>query len=160
MKFGILQPKASEPVEGCLLLLQVPRTNDKKALAAEQMLASLHGLLTLPAVSTFSGPVRERISFEIAVVNKRIGFYVWVPKYLKDFVAEQIYAQYPSVQISEVEDYSQPSQDHQTILATDLQMTSNDVLPIKTPLPGTSTTACVLIFASTRTEFLGLMLKR
>ena len=132
MKFGILQPKASEPVEGCLLLLQVPRTNDKKALAAEQMLASLHGLLTLPAVSTFSGPVRERISFEIAVVNKRIGFYVWVPKYLKDFVAEQIYAQYPSVQISEVEDYSQPSQDHQTILATDLQMTSNDVLPIKT----------------------------
>lgn len=132
MKFGILQPKASEPVEGCLLLLQVPRTNDKKALAAEQMLASLHGLLTLPAVSTFSGPVRERISFEIAVVNKRIGFYVWVPKYLKDFVAEQIYAQYPSVQISEVEDYSQPSQDHQTILTTDLQMTSNDVLPIKT----------------------------
>ena len=79
MRFPSLQPPKSGPVEGCLLLLQVPRTNDKKALAAEQMLASLHGLLTTPSTSPFSDAVRERISFEIAVINKRIGFYVWLP---------------------------------------------------------------------------------
>ena len=28
-----------------LLMLEVPRTNDKKELAAEQMLAALHGIL-------------------------------------------------------------------------------------------------------------------
>lgn len=131
MKLNILQPKTTEPQEGCLLLLQVPRTNDKKALAAEQMLASLHGLLTLPTTSPFAQPVRERISFEIAVRDKRIGFYVWVPKYLKDFVAEQVYAQYPSVQISEVEDFTH-ADDRSLILTTDLQLTGSDVLPIKT----------------------------
>lgn len=131
MRFPSLQPPKSGPVEGCLLLLQVPRTNDKKALAAEQMLASLHGLLTVPSTSPFSETVRERISFEIAVVDKRIGFYVWLPVFLKDFVAEQIYAQYPSVQISQIEDYSAHKDEYHTILTTDLEMVSNDVLPIK-----------------------------
>ena len=126
------QQKTTEPQEGCLLLLQVPRTNDKKALAAEQMLASLHGLLTLPATSAWQEAARERISFEIAVINKRIGFYVWMPKYLKDFVAEQIYAQYPTVQISEVEDYTtEGGKQYNTVLATDLQVVASDVLPIK-----------------------------
>lgn len=131
MRFPSLQPPKSGPVEGCLLLLQVPRTNDKKALAAEQMLASLHGLLTTPSTSPFSDAVRERISFEIAVINKRIGFYVWLPSFLKDFVAEQIYAQYPTVQISEIEDYSAPNESFSTTLTTDLEMVANDVLPIK-----------------------------
>ena len=31
--------------EHCLLMLEIPRTNDKKELAAEQMLAALHGIL-------------------------------------------------------------------------------------------------------------------
>lgn len=126
------QQKSESSLESCLLLLQVPRTNDKKALAAEQMLASLHGLLTLPSTSAFSEQVRERISFEIAVIDKRIGFYVWVPKYLKDYVAEQIYAQYPSVQISEVDDYSaDTTKQYPVTLATDLMMETNEVLPIK-----------------------------
>lgn len=126
------QQKSESSLESCLLLLQVPRTNDKKALAAEQMLASLHGLLTLPSISAFSEQVRERISFEIAVIDKRIGFYVWVPKYLKDYVAEQIYAQYPSVQISEVDDYSaDTTKQYPVTLATDLMMETNEVLPIK-----------------------------
>jgi hypothetical protein len=64
---------------GVVLLLQVPRTNDKKELAAEQMFASLHGLLTMPSNGLFSNARRERVSFEIAVLKKRIGFYVWTP---------------------------------------------------------------------------------
>lgn len=121
---------------GVVLLLQVPRTNEKKELAAEQMFASLHGLLTMPAPggSLFAAKVhRERIGFEIAVRKKRIGFYVWVPQYLKSFVEEQIYAQYPTVQISEVEDYSTDrTVSYQTTLVSEMKMTTNDVLPIKT----------------------------
>jgi hypothetical protein len=99
-----LQEQADE--NGVVLLLQVPRTNDQKELAAEQMFASLHGLLTLPSQKRFQNTTRERLSFEIAVLKKRIGFYVWVPEYLKSFVEEQIYAQYPNCQISEVPDYA------------------------------------------------------
>lgn len=130
---------------GVLLLLQVPRTNDKKELAAEQMFASLQGLLTIPLTggnifsSLKGGNVRrERIGMEIAVLDRRIGFYVWVPTYLKSFVEEQVYAQYPTVQISEVPDYageeagSDPARQFKTTLATEMKLTNNDVLPIKT----------------------------
>jgi len=122
---------------GVVLLLQVPRTNEKKELAAEQMYASLHGLLTIPlaAAGLFSGPKvkRERISMEIAVRDKRIGFYIWVPNYLKHYVEEQIYAQYPTVQISDVDDYALDESRHYGItIGTEMKMKENDVLPIKT----------------------------
>jgi hypothetical protein len=116
-----------------LLLLQVPRTNDKKELAAEQMFASLHGLLTLPSQRKFLNAAhRVRISFEIAVLEKRIGFYVCVPKYLKDFVEEQIYAQYPNVQISEAPDFSRSDEHPAASLAAEMRLASNEALPIKT----------------------------
>jgi hypothetical protein len=116
-----------------VLLLQVPRTNDKKELAAEQMFASLHGLLVFPAQKLFEGQRRVRVSFEIAVLKRRIGFYVCVPRYLKDFVEEQVYAQYPSVQISEVEDYaSAPAEPASTALVTEMKLAAHNALPIKT----------------------------
>ncbi len=119
--------------ETVLLLLQVPRTNDKKELAAEQMFASLHGLLLFPSQGKFQAPRRVRVSFEIAVLKKRIGFYVCVPEYLKNFVEEQIYAQYPTVQISEVTDYSSAAEDSQArSLLAEMRLVSNDALPIKT----------------------------
>jgi len=127
------QQHTTEVTSGVVLLLQVPRTNEKKELAAEQMFASLHGLLTMPSKGRFRPAERERISFEIAVLKKRIGFYVWVPEYLKSFVEEQIYAQYPTVHISEVEDYVTHGEQHfETVLSTELRLTGNDTLPIKT----------------------------
>src|SRR5438094_4144356 len=118
------QAENGHDTTGVVLLLQVPRTNDKKELAAEQMFASLHGLLTLPTNKFMQPTMRERISFEIAVIGKRIGFYVWVPQYLKSFVEEQIYAQYPSVQISEVPDYTMtPDGGFSTRLVTEMKLT-------------------------------------
>ena len=122
-------------ISGTLLLLQVPRTNDKKELSAEQMFASLHGLLSSQKQSTgfFSETSGEAISFEIAVINKRIGFYVWVPEYLKSYVEEQIYAQYPTVTVTEVADQVQGSGSrHINVLASELKLTGHSALPIKT----------------------------
>ncbi len=119
---------------GVVLLLQVPRTNDKMEMAAEQMFASLHGLLTIPMPGLFHSVLRERVSFEIAVRHKRIGFYVWVPNYLKSYVEEQIYAQYPTVHISQIEDYAayKPDDHFPTQLVAELKFTANNALPIKT----------------------------
>lgn len=127
------EPESSDD-EGVVLLLQVPRTNDKKELAAEQMFASLQGLLVIPAQGFMKPAKRERLSFEIAVRAKRIGFYVWVPRYLKDYVEEQIYAQYPTVHISEVEDYTSPGEQeaYPIQLVTELKFVGNNALPIKT----------------------------
>jgi hypothetical protein len=128
------QPTEAHDDSGVVLLLQVPRTNEKKELAAEQMFASLHGLLTIPVPGLLKNAKRERLSFEIAVREKRIGFYVWVPNYLKSYVEEQIYAQYPTVHISEVEDYAlqREEQQYPIQLVTELKFTGNNALPIKT----------------------------
>jgi len=134
MAFG--KPKhLDSAIPGSVLLLQVPRTNEKKELAAEQMLASLHGLLLSSERGRFGSSVtsRERLSFEIAVQNKRIGFYVWVPDNLKNFVEEQIYAQYSDVYITEVSDYTLADAAHATTqLTAELNLTAHEALPIKT----------------------------
>jgi hypothetical protein len=139
MKFNpsnIVNPANPEPHsmddEMVLLLLQVPRTNDKKELAAEQMFASLHGLLVFPSKKRFQAARRVPISFEVAVQKRRIGFYVCVPQYLKGFVEEQIYAQYPSVQISEVTDFSRAEPSPQAMLGAELKLINNQALPVKT----------------------------
>ena len=123
-------PKLDEKV---VLLLQVPRTNDKKELAAEQMFASLHGLLIFPPEKFLDSAKHVSISFEIAVLKKRIGFYVCVQRNLKEFVEEQIYAQYPTVQIREITDYSASAKkSNWSSVGTEMKLSANDALPIKT----------------------------
>jgi len=129
--FSSKKQVASADQAGTVLLLQIPRTNEKKELAAEQMLASLHGLLH-NGKNLFKAAIHERLSFEIAVQNKRIGFYVWVPDYLKSYVEEQVYAQYPDVDISEVPDYTATDTASQMTVAADLKLSSAEPLPIKT----------------------------
>src|SRR5881275_1112402 len=87
-----------------LLMLEVPRTNDKKELAAEQMLAALHGILRPKKEIKLSGTLQEHISLEIVAIAQRIRFYIWTPKHLQAFVEGQIYAQYPTAQIYEQEE--------------------------------------------------------
>ncbi len=114
-----------------LLLLEIPRTNDKKELAAEQMFASLHGILRSKKELRMEGRLQEHISFEIAAIGKRLKFYVWVPKHLQNFVEGQIYAQYPTVQIYEVkDDYSARDIKQEVVHTTELKLKENEVLPI------------------------------
>ncbi len=122
-----------ENAEHNLLVLEIPRTNDKKELAAEQMFASLHGILRDKRELRMSGGLQEHISFEIAAIGKLIRFYVWVPKHLQNFVEGQIYAQYPTVQIREAEeDYTRRQFSHDVIHMAELTLTDNEMLPIKT----------------------------
>lgn len=123
--------ESGEVVPSDLLILEIPKTNDKKELAAEQMFASLHGILR--DKSELKIAAQEHLSFEIASVNGQIRFYVWVPKTLRNFVESQIYAQYPSVQIYEAsEDYVNHEREHLVVYTTEVVPTDSDVLPIKT----------------------------
>ena len=72
-------------VDSVLLMLEIPKTNDKKELAAEQLFASLHGILRDKLELKNSGGVQEHLSFEIASTNGQIRFFVWVPKILQSF---------------------------------------------------------------------------
>ncbi len=120
-------------VDSVLLMLEIPRTNDKKELAAEQLFASLHGILRDKLELKNSGGVQEHLSFEIVSTGGQIRFFVWVPKVLQSFVEGQIYAQYPSVQIYKVkEDYVDKAKKHSVAYSSEIVLTENEVLPIKT----------------------------
>ncbi|MNX34150.1 AAA-like domain protein [compost metagenome] len=119
--------------ESTLLILEIPKANDKSELAAEQLFASLHGILRDKSELKYNAGVQEHLSFEIASVNGQIRFYVWVPKALQSFVEGQIYSQYPTVQIHEAdEDYVTHERDHSVIYTSEISLTSNEMLPIKT----------------------------
>lgn len=120
-------------LEADLLILEIPKTNDKQELAAEQMFASLHGILRDAQELKANGNFQEHLSFEFASVSGQIRFYVWVPKQLRTFVEGQVYSQYPTVQIREAdEDYVAHERDHSVVYTTDITLTENEVLPIKT----------------------------
>ena len=120
-------------VDSVLLMMEIPKDNDKKELAAEQLFASLHGILRDSNELKHSGGVQEHLSFEIASSGNQILFYVWVPKVLQSFVEGQIYSQYPSVQIYRMkEDYVDRREKYPVAYSTEVVLTENDALPIKT----------------------------
>ena len=124
---------AQMDVESDLLILEIPKTNDKQELAAEQLFASLHGILRDRSELKANGGVQEHLSFEIASVNGQIRFYAWVPKPLRSFVESQIYSQYPTVQIRDAEeDYVAHERQHSVVHTAEIVLTDNEVLPIKT----------------------------
>jgi len=120
-------------VDSVLLMLEIPRENDKKELAAEQLFASLHGILRDKQELKNSGGVQEHLSFEIVSTAGQIRFYVWVPKVLQSFVEGQIYSQYPTVQIYKMnEDYVDARSKYPVQYSAQLGLIENEALPIKT----------------------------
>lgn len=116
-----------------LLLVEIPRTNDKKELSAEQMFASLHGILK-PKKSLFKNDYlsQDCISFEISSIGQRIRFYIWTPTHLQAFIEGQVYAQYPTAQITEASsDYAERTITQPVVLTSELVLTDNEALPIK-----------------------------
>ena len=119
--------------ERVVLLLEIPKANEKKELAAEQMFASLHGILRSKRELIKEGHLQEHLSFEFASIGNQIRFYVSVPKQLQNFVEGQIYAQYPTVQIYTLsEDYANREITQPIVHTAEVALTDNEVLPIKT----------------------------
>ena len=120
-------------VESDLLVLEIPKANDKSELAAEQLFASLHGILRDREELRLNHGIQEHLSFEVASVDGQIRFYGWVPKTLRSFVEGQIYSQYPSVQIRKAdEDYVTHESKHSVVYSSEITLTDSEMLPIKT----------------------------
>ncbi|MCK5605591.1 type IV secretion system DNA-binding domain-containing protein [Candidatus Pacearchaeota archaeon] len=94
-------------IESVVLRVAVSKINERGPIVAEQIYSALHGLeKNYGFVDYLFGRPKPRISLEIASVNNLIQFFVWAPRKYKNVIESQIYAQYPDVEISEVDDYS------------------------------------------------------
>jgi len=120
------------------LFISVPKENEKTPQAAEALFAALHGIYRTKGESRGTA-IQDLVSFEIVAQKGSIKFYVFVPNHLKDFVEGQIYAQYPDIEIQEVEDYARVSPGdaseaniNLSYSGTELELNKNYVYPIKT----------------------------
>lgn len=94
-------------MESVVLRVAVSKTNERGPIVAEQIYSALHGLEdNYNFWSYLSGQPKPRISLEIASVNNLIQFFIWTPRKYKNVIESQIYAQYPDVEIEEMEDYA------------------------------------------------------
>src|SRR3989344_6258881 len=112
-----------------LLQVAVPRDNEIKIDAAEQMFASLYSVYK-GGVRTFLQP-QDHFSLEIVAEAEEIRFYVSCPKSLQDLVEKQIHGAYPGGDVKEVEEYNIFSEEGKLAFAS-LKLSSADYYPIKT----------------------------
>ena len=112
-----------------LLQVAVPRDNEIKVDAAEQMFASLYSFYKGGSFS-FLKP-QDHISLEIVALPEQIRFYISCPKSLQDLVEKQIHGAYPGADVREVEEYNIFSEEGKLAFAA-LKLKSASYYPVKT----------------------------
>lgn len=128
-------------LQSVLLQISVPRENEIKIDAAEQLFASLASLHKSGMFSSLKQ--QPHVSFEIVGTPGDIRFYIYVPKKLQDLVEKQINGAYPDADIrpideSKIQQKEYVLGDEYTIFTetgkmayTALQLTKDNYKPIK-----------------------------
>ncbi len=94
-----------------VLSVRVSKDNETGPIVAEQIFSTVHGIAKkLSFWDRLRGYDQDQVSFEVANIGRSIRFFVHFPTKLRNLVEGQIYAQYPNVEIVEVEDYASPSE--------------------------------------------------
>ena len=112
-----------------LMQMAVPRDNEIKIDAAEQMFASLFSIYKSGTFS-FLKP-QEHFSFEIVAQPEEIRFYISCPRSLQDLVEKQVHGAYPGADVREVEEYNIFSEEGKLAFAA-LKLKSSNYYPVKT----------------------------
>ncbi len=116
-------------IDSVLLQVAVPRGNEIKIDAMEQLFASLSTIKKGGFWQKFS--YQPSISFEIVGRPEDIRFYVWVPKKLQDLVEKQIHGAYSDAEIVEVSEYNIFTESGKVAYKA-LQLKKSNFYPIKT----------------------------
>lgn len=116
-------------IESVLLQIAVPRNNEIKTDAMEQMIASLFSVKRGGWKMRFS--IQQTISLEIVAKAEDIKFYVWCNKKLRDLIEKQIHGSYPDAEILEVEEYNIFTEDGKVAYSSQ-QLKKDNHFPIRT----------------------------
>ncbi|MFC1647293.1 type IV secretory system conjugative DNA transfer family protein [Patescibacteria group bacterium] len=127
--FWKYRDKEERSLDFILMQVAVPRDNETKIDAAEQMFSSLssihHG-----GFWSFLKPA-EHLTFEIVAKKEDIRFYVGAPRKLFDLVEKQIHGAYPGAEIKQVEEYNIFSEKGKVKYAA-FKPKNADFMPIRT----------------------------
>ncbi len=96
--------RENSSIDSVLLQVAVPRMNEIKIDAMEQLFSSLYSMKKGGWQQKFS--IQPTISFELVARQEDIKFFVWAPKSLKDLVEKQIHGAYPDAEVIETDEYN------------------------------------------------------
>ena len=120
--------REEKSLDSVLLEVAVPRDNEIKIDAAEQMFAALYSIRKSGWKQKFDIP--ETLSFEIVARKEDIRFFVWCPRKLQDLVEKQIHGAYTDAQVVEVPEYNLFTEDTKVAYAS-LQLRNDVYNPVK-----------------------------
>lgn len=116
-------------IDSVLLQIAVPKGNEIKIDAMEQLFASLYSVKKGGWKQKFG--VQPTISFEIVAKQEDIRFYIWTPKVYMDLIEKQVHGAYPDAEIQEVPEYN-IFPENARVAYKSLQLKKEDYFPIKT----------------------------
>ena len=105
--------REKDSLSSVLLQVSLPRDNEIKIDAAEQLFSSIAALHKTKKLDFFRS--QPHISCEIVGMPGDIRFYINVPKKLKDYVEKQINGSYPDAEIVQVADPSAKQREGNTL---------------------------------------------
>lgn len=111
------------------LLVKLPRENEIKIDAAEQMFSSIYALKN-DGLLAWTKP-EQVISFEIVGLKESIAFYISCPRKIRDLVEKQVYGAYPTADIRETDEVNIFSERGRVAFAS-LHLDRATYFPIKT----------------------------
>ena len=119
-----------------LLEIRIPKLIEKTPKAMELFFTAMYETGSVEYNETYwDGKVRPWFSYEIASFGGDIHFYVWMLAKSRNGFEAQLYAQYPTVEIVEVEDYTKKkvyNPPHNFMWGTYFMLQKPDVYPIMT----------------------------
>lgn len=125
-------------LEWLILEIKLPREIFKSPQAMEVALSGLNQPGEGSLIDKYiKGRVRAWFSLEMVSLGGEVHFFVRTEKKFKNLVESQLYSQYPGVEISEVDDYTQfvpygLERSNWSLFGAELQFTKGDPYPIKT----------------------------
>lgn len=118
------------------LEIKLPKEIFKSPLAAESFVNALHNTSDGSKFAQYwKGEKRPSYSLEIVSIEGTVRFFVWTEDRRKAGVMSALYAQFPGIEVQEVEDYTKGVQfDPKTekMWAGEFKLTKSDAYPIKT----------------------------
>ncbi|MEK7551984.1 MAG: hypothetical protein AAB534_01060 [Patescibacteria group bacterium] len=122
--------------EFILLEIKISKDITKTPLAMEVFLTSIWQSGAVTYTDTYwIGKTRPWFSLELVSIGGNVRFFIWAQEKFRGLIETQIYAQYPTVEIYEAEDYVKDVQydpSKFTVWGTYWKLDEKDVYPIKT----------------------------
>ncbi len=121
------------------LEISVPPENEQSPKVMEEFFNALHSVQTNPNFLDrfWKGKIQEWYSIEIVGLGGDVHFIVRCPDYFKDAVEAHLYAQFPDVEIKQVDDYAEkfPADFEKAgldLFGADMVLVNKDFYPIRT----------------------------